>query len=108
MEKNDNCFSLAENRFLQMTDFLKSNEASSLNCRCVENSLQKEGRKLLRDLLNGHIKERGVGHIGPNVTGADCIKRTHKRLRTKKIKTLFGEVAINRFAQVGAYQVYFH
>ena len=59
MEKNDNCFSLAENRFLQMTDFLKSNEASSLNYRCVENYLQKDGRELLRDLLNGHIKERG-------------------------------------------------
>lgn len=101
MEKNDNCFSLAENRFLQMTDFLKSNDASSLNCRCVENYLQKDGRELLRDLLNGHIKERGVGHIGQSVTGADGIKRTHKRLRTKKIKTLFGEVAINRFAYSG-------
>ncbi len=98
MEKNNNCFSLAEKKFLQMTDFLKNNDATRLNLSEVENYLQKDGRELLRNLLNGHIKERGVGEVGPSVTGADGIKRAHKRLRTKKIKTLFGDVAINRMA----------
>ena len=48
--------------------------------------------------MDGHIKERGVGDVGLSVTGADGIKRTHKRLRTKKINTLFGDVTINRIA----------
>jgi len=98
MEKNNNYFSLAENKFLQMTHFLKSNDARRLKLSEVENTLQKDGRELLRELLDGHIKERGVGDVGLSVTGADGIKRTHKRLRTKKIKTLFGDVTINRIA----------
>lgn len=96
--KNNNHFSFAETDFFQMTDFLRSNEANQLNLSEVENYLQTDGQELLRKLLVGHLNERGVGDIGPSVTGADGLKRTHKRLRTKKIQTLFGEVAINRLA----------
>ena len=80
--ENNNCFSLAENKFLQMIDFLKSNEASNLDLSEVEDYLQKDGRELLRELLSGHLEERGVGDVGPSVTFAPGIKRTHKRLRT--------------------------
>ncbi|MCP4351996.1 MAG: RNA methyltransferase, partial [Desulfobacterales bacterium] len=100
MEYND-CFSFAEEKFFKMTDFLKSREASALYLSEVEDYLQEEGRELLRQLLIAHLDERGVGDIGPSVTGADGIKRTHKRLRTKKIKTLFGEIEINRIVYSG-------
>jgi hypothetical protein len=96
--ENNNCFTFAENKFLQMTIFLKSNAAVSLDLSDVEEYLQKDGRELLRNLLVGYLEERGVGDIGQSVTGADGIKRTHKRLRTKKIKTLFGEIVITRIA----------
>ncbi len=96
--ENNNSFSFAENKFFQMTDFLKSNEANNLDLSETEEYLQKEGRELLRELLIGYIEERGVGDVGPSVTGTDSLKRTHKRLRTRTIKTLFGIVAINRIA----------
>jgi len=99
--ENNNCFTFAENKFLHMIDFLKSNEANSFTLSGVEEYLQKDGRELLRDLLIGYLEERGFGDIGLSVTGADGIKRTHKRLRTKKIKTLFGEIVINRLAYSG-------
>ncbi len=99
--ENNNCFSSAEDKFFKMTDFLKSKEANTLCLSEVEEYLQKEGRELLRQLLIAHLEERGVGDIGPGVTGTDGIKRTHKRLRIKKIKTLFGEVKINRIAYSG-------
>jgi len=81
---NKNCFTFAENKFLQMIDFLKSNEANSLNLSEAEEYLQEDGRELLRELLVGYLEKRGVGDIGQSVTGSDGIKRTHKRLRTKK------------------------
>lgn len=98
---NKNCFTFAEDKFLQMIDFFKSNEANSLNLSEAEEYLQEDGRELLRELLVGYLEKRGVGDIGQSVTGADGLKRTHKRLRTKKIKTLFGEVVINRIAYSG-------
>jgi len=65
--KNKNCFSFAEQKFLQMTDFLKSNDANSLNYCCVEEYLQKDGRELLKNLLIGYLDERGVvGDVGPS------------------------------------------
>ncbi len=54
----------------------------------VEEYLKEDGRELLRQLLPAHLEERGVGDTGPSVTGADGIKRTHKRLRTKKNQNL--------------------
>ncbi len=79
--ENNNRF--AEKKFLQITDFLKSKEAKSLNLNEVEEYLQKEGRELL-DLL---IKER-VGDVGQSVTGTDGIKRAH--LEQKK-SSLYSE-----------------
>ncbi len=99
--KNNDCFSFAEEKFFKMTDFLKSRDATKLYLSEVEEYLKEDGRELLRQLLIAHLEERGVGDIGPSVTGADGIKRTHKRLRTKKIKTLFGEIELNRIAYSG-------
>lgn len=87
----DDFFNCAEEKFFGMTDFLKSREADTLHLSEVEEYLRKEGRELLRHLLTAHLGERGVGDVGAGITGADGIKRTHRRLRTKKIRTLFGE-----------------
>jgi len=84
-----------------MTDFLTSQNANHLNLSEVEEYLQTDGRQLLRNLLVGYLEERGVGNVGSSVTGTNGIKRTHKRLRTRKIKTLFGEVAVTRIAYSG-------
>ena len=70
----------------------------SLDLSDIEEYIQKDGRDLLKHLLLGHIEDRGIGDIVPGVIGSDGIKRTHKRIRIKKIKTLFGKIEINRIA----------
>jgi len=64
--ENNNSFSFAENQFVQMIDFLKSNKANSLDLSEAEEYLQKDGRQLLKNLLIGYLEERGVGDVGPN------------------------------------------
>jgi hypothetical protein len=91
-------FSEVEEQFVTMTDFLRSHASKRLNLRDLETFLAHDGRKLLRQLLLAHLAERGVGDIGESVVGADGITRTHKRLRTKTMKTLFGVIEIQRLA----------
>ena len=72
-----------------------------MNLSELEEYLHEEGRELLRNLLTAHLEERGVGDVGPEIMGADGMKRTHRYLRTKKIKTLFGEVETSRIGYSG-------
>jgi hypothetical protein len=50
----------------------------------------------LRRLLQGHADERGLGDMGDFIKGSDGIVRTHKRIRERQIKTLFGTINIKR------------
>lgn len=79
-----------------MTDFLKDKQSHNLELSELENYINQDGRELLRRLLIGHLEERGVGDIGLFVIGTDGIKRTHKRVRTRVIKTIFGDIKIKR------------
>ena len=92
----NNYLKIAEEKFFKMTDFLKKNESKNFVLSELEEYLHKEGRELLKFLLQGHIEERGVGDIGPSVIGIDRIKRSHKRIGTRKLKTLFGIIQIRR------------
>ncbi|ETR65804.1 MAG: hypothetical protein OMM_13690, partial [Candidatus Magnetoglobus multicellularis str. Araruama] len=62
----------------------------------LENYLRTNGSELLRGLLIGHLKSRGVGDIGEFVVGSDGLKRNHKRIRSRTIKTYFGTIKIFR------------
>ena len=96
MEKESN-FRLAEDKFCEMTDFLKDRRCShNLELSELENYVNQNGRELLPGLLTGHLSERGVGDVGPSVLGSDGVRRTHKRIGTRKIKTLFGQIEIRR------------
>lgn len=92
----NDCFESAEEKFFEMTDFLKDRESQNLDLSALENFLQREGRELSRRLLTAHLKDRGVGDVGPGVVGADGIRRSHKRIGIRKLKTLFGEIKIRR------------
>jgi len=59
----NNSFSLAEEKLSKMTDYLKRKESFNLDLSDVEDYINNEGRELLKDILLGHIKERGVGDI---------------------------------------------
>jgi len=89
-------FSSAIEKFSEMTNYLNNKESFNLDLSSIENFINKDGKELLRRLLIGHLDERRYGDVGSCVIGADDVKRTHKRIRTKNIKTLFGEIEIKR------------
>lgn len=89
-------FTSAEEKFLHLTELLSSNEAKKMRLSEVESMINNEGRELLRLLLQGHVNERGLCDIGDSVTGSDGIKRRHKRIREREIKTLFGPIKVKR------------
>jgi hypothetical protein len=91
-----NYFSEAEEQFSQMRSFLQSETARHLDLSGIEGFLFTDGRTLLRHLLEAHLAERGVGDVGASIQGADGVIRTHKRFRSKILKTLFGPITIRR------------
>ena len=93
-EKNG--FHLAEEKFGEMTEVLKNKQSHNFCLSDLENYLNQDGRELLRRLIIGHLEERGVGDIGFSVIGADGILRTHKRIRIRIVKTIFGEIEVKR------------
>jgi len=89
-------FQFAEEKFCEMTDFLRDKQSRHLELSDLENYLSQDGRELLRRMLIEHFSARGVGDIGLNVIGTDGIDRTHKRIRTWTIKTILGDIEIKR------------
>lgn len=91
-----NHFSEPEEQFSKMRRFLQSDTAKRRDLSGIEGVLFADGRTLLRSLLPAHLAERGVGDVGASVQGTDGVTRTHKRLRRKTLKTLFGSIEIRR------------
>jgi len=62
----------------------------------LENLIDSQGRELLRRLLQAHLDERGPGTTVTPVLGADSEHRSHLRLHTRHLETLFGTVELTR------------
>lgn len=89
-------FIKAENTFFQLTELLSNSHTKKMWLSEVESIVNNEGRELLRCLLQAHADERGLCDIGNFVEGSDGMVRTHKRIRKRQIKTLFGTINIKR------------
>lgn len=82
--------------FDHLTKRLSSGAALEMTHGELERMLDEEGRALLRQLLQDHLDLRGPGRAMTDVVGARSIRRPHERLRTRSLKTIFGEVAVSR------------
>ncbi len=83
-------------RFYGLTAKLQTSTATDMRLTDLESLIEVEGREVLRCLLEEHIQLRGPGDVGLSVDGADGVVRTHKRIRAISIKTVFGQVAVDR------------
>ena len=83
-------------KFMELTGKLQTAETKEMHLMSLESLIEVEGREILRLMLEEHIKLRGTGKIGKAVEGNDSIVRTHLRDRVIKMKTIFGEISINR------------
>jgi len=62
----------------------------------VEALIDKEGREVMRRLLEGHLASRGVGEVAETVSGSDGAVRGHARVTGRSLMSLFGPVRIER------------
>src|SRR5271163_3014587 len=62
----------------------------------LEKLIEERQRETSRLLLEAAFTSRGTGDVGPEVAGSDAVARTHKREGTTHMKSIFGEVELNR------------
>jgi len=83
-------------RFYDLTAKLGAPITARMKLTDLESLIEVEGREVLRCMLEEHIEQRGTGNIGIAVEGADGVARTHRRDRAIAIKTIFGEISVER------------
>lgn len=75
---------------------LKSGRAQRMRHDEVEKKLEVEGRELLRRLLQAHLYERGPGLVEEEVVDAEGEAHRQQRQHLRPIRTIFGEVKVQR------------
>jgi hypothetical protein len=85
--------------FALLEAWLASSRTLQLPLHEIESQQQSKGREVQRLLLQAHIERRGDGDVGQALLvpqQAGSVLYTHRRLRTRSLKTIFGPVEINR------------
>ena len=83
-------------KFQSLTKRLSSHQARAMTHSDLEKMLSEDGRELLRQLFQDHLRLRGNGDVGPSVTGADEKPRAEKRDRERGLTSVFGKVCVER------------
>lgn len=86
----------AEEYFFELERTLMSEETQRKSIGDVEEELYAEIMELGRRLIQEHIDVRGDGAVGEALVREDGRRLSHKRLGTRHLETLFGEVAVDR------------
>lgn len=94
--RDEKPFHSAFERFLELTTKLQTRGSMSMQLSPLEGVLETDGREMLRTMLEEAIALRGFGDIGDIVVGADAVERSHKRVRTIRVTTIFGDIAVQR------------
>jgi hypothetical protein len=85
--------------FASLEAWLASRAALQLPLHQIESQQQTKGREVQRLLLQAHLQLRGDGDVGSALRvsqAAGEVLYTHRRLGTRKLKTIFGPVEIRR------------
>lgn len=94
-------FEKAERKFAELTQDLRGRQTQAMDFSDLEKRIEKEGRELLRLLLEAHLNARGHGDIGASVEGADGVFRTHRRIGERQIRSIFGTIEFERLTYGG-------
>jgi len=93
---DENPFAMSASVFTALTTRLSSRETLAMTHGDLERLLDKDGRELIRQLLQDHLDYRGPGEVRGDVVGARNVRRPHARLRARKLETIFGTVTVTR------------
>jgi len=83
-------------KFQSLTKRLSLPQTRAMTHSDLEKMLSEDGRELLRQLFQDHLKLRGRGDLGKSVTGSDELERAEKRDRERGLTSVFGEVRVER------------
>lgn len=97
----EEAFDVAREKFEEIVDQLCSPQALEMDHGELETLINSEGVELLRRLLQGHLDFRGTGEVGASVKGADGVVRSHRRLGSRRLMSVFGEVSVSRMRYGG-------
>jgi len=89
-------FDEARMEFEDLIEQLLSPIAAELTHSQAEDLIARQGREVLRQLLQGWLESRGVGDVGPVLAGQDGVPRPQRRLHSRKLESLFGTVQVER------------
>jgi hypothetical protein len=94
----DKPFDGARDKLEEMIARLGSAETLVMSHSEVEALVDREGREILRRLLQAYFDLRGQAHPVEPVVGSDGVRRNHVRARRIPLKTSVGKVFIRRAA----------
>jgi hypothetical protein len=83
-------------KFDHILGYLDCPEAFTMSHSELERELEKQGRELMRVLLQEHLDKRSPGHCMQPVQDADGVERKLTRAQHREIETVFGTVTVDR------------
>ena len=86
----------AQEYFFELERTLMSKDTQSQSIGDVEEEIYTKIQELGRRLIQEHIDARGDGHVGEAIRREDGKRLSHKRVGTRHLETLFGEVEVDR------------
>ena len=89
-------YALAHEQYEAIVKQLRSEESQHLTHDKVEKLLEREGREMLRRMLQAYYGERSQRSTTEIVMDAAGVAHTHKRMHRRTLETVFGEVEITR------------
>ena len=92
----DPVYAEADTTFAQTKAYLSSREAQQMSESDLERELHRRGQELIRQLLQGHLDQRGPGEAAGPVAGADGVERLERRVHDRRLETTFGTVDVER------------
>ncbi len=96
LSPTEDAFGGARAAFERLVGRFSSRETMKLTHSDLERLVETEGREVLRQLLQDHLDLRGPGDAAEPVVGADDVERTHRRVHTRPLETVVGEVEVTR------------
>jgi len=91
----------ARQHFFLLEQWLASPPTLQLPLHQVECQQEQKGREVQRLLLQTHLQQRGQGAVGLALRvneGLRPVRYSHRRLHTRRLKTIFGPIDITRLS----------
>jgi len=83
-------------KFEEIVKQLQQEPAQTMRHDEIEGLVELQGRELLRRLVQGHMDERSQRRASEPVIDAQGQVHPHKRMNTRGLMTIFGEVSVKR------------